>query len=111
MHPGQILFEEFLEPMGISQQQLAEDISVSTQSISDIIQCKQAITADMALRLGRYFGMSAKLWLNLQGHYELDVAQETLSNRLALEVKPYVAPKIDWVMTSSPILNWENEDK
>ncbi len=103
IHPGQIIFEEFLEPMGISQQQLAEDISVSTQSINNIIQSKQVITADIALRLGRYFGMSAKFWLNLQGHYDLDVAQETLSNRLAQEVKPYVTPKIDRVMTSSPI--------
>jgi addiction module HigA family antidote len=61
--------------MEISQQQLASDVSVSKQHISEIVQGKQAITADMALRLGRYFGMSAKFWLNLQGHYDLDVVQ------------------------------------
>lgn len=102
IHPGEILKDEFLEPMEISQQQLAEELSVSTQQINEIVQSKQAITAEMALRLGRYFGMSPKFWLNLQGHYDLDVAEDVLSNRLAQEVKPYVAP-VNTVTTSQVV--------
>jgi addiction module HigA family antidote len=92
IHPGEILLDEFLEPMEINQQQLAEAINVSVQQIAEIIQQKQAITAEMALRLGRYFNMSPKFWLNLQGHYDLDRAEDALSTRLAQEIKPYVMP-------------------
>jgi len=92
IHPGEILKEEFLEAMGMNQQQLAEGINVSVEYINHVIQGKQEITADMALRLGRYFSMSPKFWLNLQGHYDLEIAEDKLSNRLAKEVKPYIAP-------------------
>jgi addiction module HigA family antidote len=90
IHPGEILKEEFLEAMGMNQQQLAEGINVSVEYINHIIQGQQAITADMALRLGRYFSMSPKFWLNLQGHYDLEIAEDKLSNRLTKEVKPYI---------------------
>ena len=66
IHPGEILMEEFLEPMGISQYRLAKDISVSPRRINEIVHGKRAITADTALRLGRFFGMSPQFWLNLQ---------------------------------------------
>jgi len=92
IHPGEILIEEFLEPMKISQQQLADGTHIPLEQINQIIQGKQAITADIALRFGRYFGMSAKFWLNLQGHYELEIAEDRLSNQLLQEVKPYIAP-------------------
>jgi len=106
IHPGEILKEEFLEPFGMSQQQLAENLNVSIQQINQIIQGKQAITAEMALRLGRYFGLSAKFWLNLQSHYDLDVAEEALSKRLAQEIKPYVAI-CDPVITRSAIISYQ----
>ncbi|MEK8020879.1 MAG: HigA family addiction module antitoxin [Candidatus Parabeggiatoa sp.] len=106
IHPGEILKEEFLEPFGMSQQQLAESLNVSRQQISNIIQGKQAITAEMALRLGRYFGLSAKFWLNLQNHYDLDVAEEALSKRLAQEIKPYLAI-CDPVITRSAIISYQ----
>jgi addiction module HigA family antidote len=92
IHPGKILKEEFLEAMEINQPQLAEDINVSVEYINHIIQGQQAITADMALRLGRFFNMSPQFWLNLQGHYDLEIAEDKLSNRLTKEVKPYIAP-------------------
>jgi len=92
IHPGEILKEEFLEPMEMSQQQLAEGINVSVEYLNRMIQGEQAITADIALRLGRYFSMSPKFWLNLQGHYDLEIAEDKLSNRLSKEVKPYIAP-------------------
>ncbi|EDN68291.1 transcriptional regulator protein [Beggiatoa sp. PS] len=91
IHPGEILTEEFLEPMQISQQQLADETHIPIEQINQIIQGQQGITADIALRFGRYFGMFAKFWLNLQGHYELEIAEDRLSNQLK-EVKPYIAP-------------------
>jgi len=71
IHPGEILLEEFLRPMGISQYRLAKDISVPQRRISEITQGKRSISADTALRLGRYFGMEAQFWLNLQSRYDL----------------------------------------
>jgi len=91
IHPGEILKEEFLEPMEMNQQQLAEGINVSVEYINHIIQGQQAITADMALRLSRYFSMSPQFWLNLQGHYDLEIAEDKLSNRLTKEIRPYIA--------------------
>lgn len=86
IHPGEILMEEFLEPMKISQYRLAKDISVSPRRINEIVHGKRSITADTALRLGRFFGMSAQFWLNLQNRYDLEVTEDLLENRLDEEV-------------------------
>lgn len=77
IHPGEILMEEFLEPMGISQYRLAKDISVPPRRINEIVHGKRSITADTALRLGRFFGMSPEFWLNLQTHYDLEVTEDS----------------------------------
>jgi len=86
IHPGEILREEFLEPMGISQYRLAKDISVPPRRINEIVHGKRSITADTALRLGRFFSMSAQFWLNLQSRYALEVTEDSLKDRLAEEV-------------------------
>lgn len=91
IHPGEILLEEFLNPMGISQYRLAKNISVPQRRIGEIVQGKRAITADTALRLGRFFGMEAQFWLNLQARYDLVKAEDELSNRLKKEVRPHAA--------------------
>jgi len=91
VHPGEILLEEFLKPMGISQYRLARDIGVAAIKISEIVRGKRAITAETALRLSLYFGMSKGFWLGLQKHYELDLAEDLLSHRLEIEVHPYRA--------------------
>ena len=89
IHPGEILLEEFLEPMGISQYRLAKDISVPPRRINEIVHGKRAITADTALRLSRYFGMSERFWINLQARYDLEVEKDRLKDRLCQEVKVY----------------------
>lgn len=89
IHPGEILLEEFLKPMGITQYRLAKDIAVPPRRINEIVQGKRAISADTALRLGRFFGMSPQFWINLQAHYDLEIAQESIGDRLNLEVKIY----------------------
>ena len=89
IHPGEILLEEFLRPMDISQYRLAKDISVPQRRISEITQGKRSITADTALRLGRYFGMEALFWLNLQSRYDLLKAEDELDKRLDKEVSPH----------------------
>ena len=91
IHPGEILLEEFLIPMGISQYRLAKDISVPQRRISEIVHGKRAVTADTALRLGRFFGMEAQFWLNLQGRYDLLRAEDQLAKRLEKEVRPHAA--------------------
>lgn len=91
VHPGEILLEEFLKPMGISQYRLAKDISTPARRINEIVHGKRAITADTALRLGRYFNMSPEFWLNLQAHYDLEVEKEKLANRLTQRVRVYAA--------------------
>jgi len=87
IHPGEILLEEFLEPMGISQYRLAKDISVPPRRINEIVHGNRSITADTALRLGRFFGMSPQFWLNLQTRYDLELTEDFLSNRLDDEVR------------------------
>ena len=87
IHPGEILMEEFLEPMGISQYRLAKDISVPPRRINEIVHGKRSITADTALRLGKFFGMSPQFWLNLQTRYDLEVTQDLLEDRLNDEVQ------------------------
>jgi addiction module HigA family antidote len=87
VHPGEVLLEEFLKPMGLSQNRLALDIGVPPRRINEIVLGKRSITADTALRLGRYFGNSPQFWLGLQRDYDLDVAAETLGERLEREVQ------------------------
>ncbi|MCW5864036.1 MAG: HigA family addiction module antidote protein [Anaerolineae bacterium] len=87
LHPGETLLEEFLTPMKISQHRLAKDIGVPVQRINKIVLGKRRITADTALRLSRYFGLSERFWMNLQGRYDLEVEKDRLKGRLELEVK------------------------
>src|SRR4030065_1030299 len=87
IHPGEVLLEEFLKPMGLSQSRLALDISVHPRRINEIVLRKRSISADTALRLARYFGNSPQFWLGLQMDYELDMAQDLLGSRLDREVK------------------------
>jgi addiction module HigA family antidote len=87
IHPGEILLEEFLKPMGISQYRLAKDISVPARRINEIVHGKRAISADTALRLSMYFGMSERFWLNLQTQYDIDVQKDKLDEQLKQEVK------------------------
>ena len=89
--PGEILQEEFLKPMAITQYRLAKDIGVPPCRINEIVKGQRAITANTALRLGRYFCMSPEFWLNLQSHYDLEREQERLAGRLAKEVKVLAA--------------------
>ncbi|HEY1836976.1 MAG TPA: HigA family addiction module antitoxin [Rhizomicrobium sp.] len=91
IHPGEILLKDFLEPMKISQYRLAKAMSVPARRINEIVLGRRAITADTALRLGRFFGMESEFWLNLQSRYELEVARDELSGRLAKEVHPLAA--------------------
>jgi antitoxin HigA-1 len=86
VHAGEILLEEFLVPMGISQYRLAKDISVPPRRINEIVHGKRAISADTALRLARYFGTSERFWLNLQAQFDLDVERDRLGDRLNKEV-------------------------
>jgi addiction module HigA family antidote len=90
VHPGEVLFEEFLKPMELSQNRLAIDIGVDTRRINEIVLGKRAITADTALRLSRFFGNSPQFWMGLQSQYDLDVAQDQLGKRLDREVRPYM---------------------
>jgi addiction module HigA family antidote len=87
VHPGEILFEEFLKPLGVSQYRLAKDINVPPRRINEIVQGKRSISADTALRLARYFGLSERFWLNLQSRYDLEVEKDKLDRRLEDEVK------------------------
>ena len=86
IHPGEVLLEEFLDPLRVSQYRLATDISVSPRRINEIVHGKRAITADTALRLARYFGTSERFWLNLQARYDLEVEKDRLGGRLKKEV-------------------------
>ncbi len=87
IHPGEILFEDFLKPMQISQHHLAQAISVSPRHINEIVHGKREITAETALRLGRFFRMEAQFWMNLQTRYELETTLEALADRLDQEVQ------------------------
>ena len=88
IHPGDVLLEEFLNPMGISQNRLALCLRVPVTRINDIVRGRRAVSADTALRLARFFGTSAEFWLNLQASYDLDVARDALGDRLEREVQP-----------------------
>ena len=88
IHPGEVLLEEFIKPMNLSQNRLAIDIGVDARRINEIVLGKRAITADTALRLSRFFGNSPQFWMGLQTQYDLDVAQDQLGRRLEREVRP-----------------------
>lgn len=87
VHPGEILLEEYLKPMGISQYRLAKDIGVPVRRINEIVHGERRISADTALRLARYFGTTERFWLNLQGRYDLEVEKDRLGQRLEQEVR------------------------
>ena len=87
IHPGEILLEEFLEPMGISQYRLSKDISVSPRRINEIVHGKRAVSANTALRLAKYFGTSPQFWLNLQSRYDLEIEKDKVGNKLNSEVQ------------------------
>ncbi|HIP69982.1 MAG TPA: addiction module antidote protein, HigA family [Anaerolineae bacterium] len=89
IHPGEILFEEFMKPLGISQYRLAKDIGVPPMRISKIVRGERGISADTALRLSRYFGNSVEFWTGIQTHYEVEKAKMALANRLYEEVKVF----------------------
>ena len=91
IHPGEILLEEFLQPLEISQYRLAKDIGVPVRRINEIVLGKRRITADTALRLSRYFGLSERFWMNLQSRYDLEVERDRLRDRLEKEVKVFAA--------------------
>lgn len=89
IHPGEILLEEFLKPMGISQYRLAKDINVPPRRINEIVHGTRAITPDTALRLSRYFGLTERFWLNIQSRYDIEVEKDRLQDRLEREVTVY----------------------
>jgi len=90
VHPGEVLLEEFLKPMSLSQNRLALSIGVHPRRINEIVLRKRRVSAETALRLGRYFGMSPQFWLGLQAECDLDVASDELGERLQQEVKVHV---------------------
>jgi addiction module HigA family antidote len=98
VHPGEILMEEFLSPLGVSQYRLAKETSVPARRINEIVRGSRSISANTALRLARYFGTSERFWLNLQARYDLEVEKDRLGNRLDREVKVLEAAG-----TSSPL--------
>ena len=88
VHPGEILLEEFLMPIGISQYRLAKDVGVPPRRINQIVHGTRAVSADTALRLARYFGTSERFWLNLQAQYDLDVEYDRIGERIEKEIRP-----------------------
>lgn len=89
IHPGEVLLEEFLKPMGLSQNKLAMNIGVPARRINEIVLEKRKITADTALRLARFFGTSSEFWIGLQSQYDLDITADALGERLEREVRVY----------------------
>ena len=87
VHPGEILFEEFLRPLGVSQYRLAKEVTVPARRINEIVRGSRSISADTALRLARYFGTSERFWLNLQARYDLEIEKDRLGKRLQREVR------------------------
>lgn len=90
IHPGEVLLEEFIKPMNLSQNRLAIDIGVAARRINEIVLGKRAVTADTALRLSRFFGNSPQFWMGLQNQYDLDIAEDHLGKRLDREFRPLV---------------------
>jgi len=94
IHPGEVLLEDFMKPLELSQYRLAKDIGVTPIRISQIVNGKRSITVDTAMRLARYFSTSADVWLRLQVRYDLEIAEQKLSDRINREVKVYEQPAI-----------------
>ena len=94
IHPGEILLEEFMKPMGISARQLAADIDVSPSRISEVVNGHRPITADTALRLGLFFNMEPRFWINLQTEYDMRVATRTVSDKIAARVRVFQPPAL-----------------
>jgi addiction module HigA family antidote len=92
VHPGEVLLEDFLKPLGISRRRLAKDISVPARRVNETVLGKRSVTADTALRLSRYFGTSERFWLNLQVRYDLEIARDRLGDRLVDEVRVLAYP-------------------
>jgi antitoxin HigA-1 len=92
VHPGEILREEFMQPLGLSQTRIGRDLGVSPRRINEIVHGKRSITADTALRLSRYFGNSPEFWLGLQADFDLDTASDRLADRILREVKVFSLP-------------------
>ena len=88
VHPGEILYEDFMKPLGITQYRLAKEMHVYPRRVNEIVHGKRAISADTALRLARYFGTSAELWMNLQAHYDLELARDEAEELIVAEVQP-----------------------
>ena len=88
IHPGEILLEDFMKPLGLSINRLALDLHVPVTRMSEIANCRRAISADTALRLGRYFGTSAQIWINLQAKYDLQIAEDRLGEDIERQVQP-----------------------
>jgi antitoxin HigA-1 len=93
IHPGEVLLEDFMKPLGLSQYRVAQDIGVTPIRISQIVNGQRSITVDTAMRLARYFGTSAAVWLRLQVRYDLEVAERDLSDRINREVKVHHQPQ------------------
>lgn len=92
IHPGEILLDEFIKPLGITQYRLAKDINVPPRRINEIVHGKRSISADTALRLARYFGTSEQFWLNLQSRYDLEIQKDSLGDNFKIEVKIFRLP-------------------
>lgn len=89
VHPGEVLLEEFLKPMGLSQNRLAIEIGVHARRVNEIVLGRRRVTADTALRFAKFFGNSPQFWMGLQSDYDLDIAQDSLEDRLQIEVREY----------------------
>lgn len=94
VHPGEVLMEDFLKPMGISQYRLAKEMKVYPRKINEIVHGKRSVTADTALRLSHFFGTSAEVWMNLQALYDLETARDLLEDRILKEVTPFQAQPV-----------------
>lgn len=92
IHPGEILLEDFMKPMGITARQLSADIDVSPSRISDLVHGKRPITADTAVRLGLFFGIEPRFWMNLQSEYDMRMATRNLLEKIAPRIRTYQAP-------------------
>jgi addiction module HigA family antidote len=88
IHPGEILLEEYLKPLGVSQARLAEAIGVSARQVGEVVRGTKPVTGDLALRLARYLGTTPRLWMNLQAHYDLELAEDRLGDRIEREIVP-----------------------
>jgi antitoxin HigA-1 len=93
VHPGEVLLEDFLKPLGISQYRLAKGMNVYPRKINEIVHGKRAVTADTALRLARFFGTSAELWMNLQSLYDLETTRDAIEEQVLREVEPMARPE------------------